>query len=69
MDWMPIETCPEFSFVKSEWFKSGPSYLLWDGYRFLIGYYAYTERGKGRWQAYGRTIYPTHWMPLPKQPN
>lgn len=65
--WQPIETVPEFPFVKETWYRSGPSYLLWTHYP-VIGCYGYTQRGKGRWQAYGRIIEPTHWMPLPDAP-
>lgn len=68
MDWKPIETAPIPPFDKEKWYTSGPSYLLWTRYP-VIGNYGYTERGKGRWQAYGRNIEPTHWMPLPAAPD
>ena len=68
MEWQPIETVPEFKFDKGQWYLGGPRYLLWTGGYCVIGAYGYTERGKGRWQAYGRVIEPTHWMPLPTAP-
>lgn len=67
MDWQPIETAPIQAFNQEKWFVSGESLLLWTNYA-VIGNYGYTERGKGRWQAYGRIINPTHWMPLPAAP-
>jgi hypothetical protein len=67
-EWQPIETAPFFAFNKETWYKNGPRYLLFAGYE-VIGSYGYTEKGKGRWQADGRIINPTHWMPLPERPQ
>lgn len=68
-EWQPIETAPPYPFVQEKWFVSGPRYLLWVPNYCVIGYYGYTERGEGRWHGSGRTIQPTHWMPLPEPPK
>lgn len=65
--WKPIETCQIEPFNASEWYKPGKRYLLWVGHH-VIGQYAYTKKGKGRWLSATGTIYPTHWMHLPDDP-
>ena len=69
MNWQPIETFPLPEFVAKDWHKPGPRVLLWINRYAIIGSYGYTQRGKGRWQEYGRTCVPTHWMPLPSAPD
>ena len=67
--WKPIADAPVSAFDKEKWLTAhSPRLLLWTPNYFVIGEYGYTEKGKGRWQAYGRTISPTHWMMLPERP-
>ena len=67
-EWQPIETCPLPAFDPEKWYRNGPSVLLWTHW-VSVGSYGYTQTGKGRWQIVGRTVHPTHWMPLPDPPK
>jgi hypothetical protein len=69
VNWQPIETYPLPEFDAKTWYRNGPRVLLWTGNYATIGSYGYTQKGKGRWQDQGRTTVPTHWMPLPSNPD
>lgn len=68
MNWQPIETYPIPAYDADNWYRSAPPTLLFTG-GVVIGWYSYTQRGKGRWQAFGGIVHPTHWMPLPDPPT
>jgi hypothetical protein len=69
-EWQPIETAPIKPFDKDGWYMKHSDYLLlWNGGFILIGSYAYTQHGNGKWEANGRICRPTHWMPLPEPPK
>ena len=69
-DWLPIETAPIKPFDKDNWsMATSPHVLLWNGHFCVIGVYAYTRKGKGRWQDWHANTSPTHWMPLPDGPE
>src|SRR5882757_2231129 len=69
-EWQPIETASIRQFDKDNWYIRHSDYLLlWNGGGILIGAYAYTKLGKGKWESNGRICCPTHWMPLPAPPD
>ena len=64
----PIAEAPIEPFNKDKWYIAhSPRLLLWNGVYWAIGQYGYTQKGKGRWQVYGKIFAPTHWLPLPEK--
>jgi hypothetical protein len=67
-DWMPIKDYPLPEFDPVNWWRSGTSVLVWNGWA-QIANYSYTQTGRGRWRSHNGTLTPTHWMPLPDPPK
>ena len=67
MTWQPIETAP----------RDGTEMLLWDGTNLGVGFRTDTAWGlvfelhNWEWghEISFKTVYPTHWMPLPEPPE
>lgn len=69
-EWQPIETADIKPFSPDgNWWEGTARLLLCNRYHVVVGRYAYTSRGKGRWLSAGHIFEPTHWMPLPKPPT
>lgn len=69
-DWLPISTAPIKPFDPDKWFMNhSERLLLAHNGNVSIGAYRFTSKGKGKWEAGGRIVLPTHWMDLPLPPK